>query len=124
MPGACAPRSRWGQAPGQGIGIDEAVPPPSSSNGGKRAPLARAGLTSTWTSPLRGLAMAGATVDVCFIGPVAPTVGSVICARAAGRARGRRGAANQGFCGALAAEQVARAPLKPKGSIRSSRRRV
>ncbi|MFN5160580.1 MAG: 3-isopropylmalate dehydratase large subunit [Cyanobacteriota bacterium] len=60
-----APTITWGITPGQGIGVDEAVPTPDQLDPEER-PLAAEAYRSMDLAP--GLPIAGLPIDVCFIG--------------------------------------------------------
>jgi len=102
---ALAPTVTWGITPGQGIGIDEAVPTPEQLEPNER-PLAEQAYLYMDLTP--GAAIAGLPVDVCFIGSC--TNGRLSDLRAAAAvARGRTVASGIKAFVVPGSEQVARA---------------
>jgi 3-isopropylmalate/(R)-2-methylmalate dehydratase large subunit len=102
---AIAPTVTWGITPGQGIGVDEAVPAPEQLDADERPIAAEA---YQYMDLLPGTAIAGVPVDVCFIGSC--TNGRLSDLRAAAAvARGRQVAAGIRAFVVPGSEQVARA---------------
>ena len=81
-----APTVTWGITPGQGIGVDEAIPTPDCFSDSDR-PLAQEAYAYMQLTP--GQAIAGTKIDVCFIGSC--TNGRISDLREAAKfAQGRR----------------------------------
>ena len=100
-----APTVTWGITPGQGLGIDEAIPTPESLDAGER-PIAEEAYRYMDLQP--GTPIAGVAVDVCFIGSC--TNGRLSDLRAAAAvARGRHVAEGIKAFVVPGSEQVARA---------------
>ncbi len=102
---AIAPTVTWGITPGQGIGVDEAVPTPEQLKADER-PIAEEAYRYMDLTP--GAPIAGLPVDVCFIGSC--TNGRLSDLRAAAAvAKGRRVASGIKAFVVPGSEQVARA---------------
>ena len=100
-----APTVTWGITPGQGLGIDEAIPTPDSLDAGER-PIAEEAYRYMDLKP--GTPIAGVPVDVCFIGSC--TNGRLSDLRAAAAvARGRQVAEGIKAFVVPGSEQVAKA---------------
>jgi 3-isopropylmalate/(R)-2-methylmalate dehydratase large subunit len=102
---AIAPTVTWGITPGQGIGVDEAVPTPDELQPSDR-PIAEEAYRYMDLAP--GQAIAGVPIDVCFIGSC--TNGRLSDLKAAAAvARGRHVAEGIKAFVVPGSEQVARA---------------
>ena len=102
---AIAPTVTWGITPGQGIGVDETVPTPEQLDPSDR-PIAEEAYRYMDLAP--GSAIAGVSVDVCFIGSC--TNGRLSDLKAAADvARGRQVAPGIKAFVVPGSEQVARA---------------
>ena len=100
-----SPTITWGITPGQGIGVDEAVPTPEQLDADER-PIAEEAYR--YMDLLPGMPIAGLPVDVCFIGSC--TNGRLSDLRAAAAvARGRQVASGVRAFVVPGSEQVARA---------------